>query len=618
MVRKYLFTLLMTFSACFAPEAHAALPGNTSWEVRSDTTGGNGDTLAGGAFCGNGLTPAPTAPSLTVNAGTGCTGTFFVRITYNNLRGDGPSSTETSTGAISNKAITVTSPAASTYATSYTTYIGTTTGGPYFFQATTAIGTNFTRSSTPASTVAAGPETSTAPGVDYSQQVAAQVTSANFTTAVLATTTITFVGYTPTANDVGNVVFVPALVGVATGYYQIVSFSATTWTIDRTVGAGNVGSDAICMGGALASMGQAGNAIFNLGGTVAAAHTVWIRQGSYTVGSASTNVATGCLLLSGTNGVGSSGWLVIGYATAGGRGDFTARPTLTLNQNSATVIASSAQYATIDNLILDCGSGSTGTTGISFTAAGDRAIRCKVSNSATDSFKSTSSDDYFGFDEASAFSAGDGFNCTAGALCEYCEAHGGSATGFASALGYFSFCLSYANTGSTSDGFAASSHPAIYIGCVAYGNGRHGFNQSGASNFIAGAWTNCVAEGNGVSVGTGAGWNIANNNLYAQWFSCAGYNNAGGLVTGATTYLPINLTNSSSLAQTGILAYGATAFTSATNFLLNSNSPGGAQLRALGTFGATPSGTSTGAADIGAIQHADPVRPVTTRSFRGN
>jgi hypothetical protein len=168
-------------------------------------------------------------------------------------------------------------------------------------------------------------------------------------------------------------------------------------------------------------------------------------------------------------------------------------------------------------------------------------------------------------------------------LSEFCVATGNTVTGFGG--GSCVNCLSYANSGASSDGFAVGNS-AVLDGCVAYGNGQHGFNQNGSTQ----GFHNCVAEAN-----TGAGFNLTG--FGQELLTCAGFNNTGGNLA---------ITTATHLENVGFLTGSATFFTNAAagDFSLNNTAGGGALLRGTGYPGVFPLGLTTGHTDIGAAPHA--------------
>ncbi len=172
-------------------------------------------------------------------------------------------------------------------------------------------------------------------------------------------------------------------------------------------------------------------------------------------------------------------------------------------------------------------------------------------------------------------------------------------TGFSGNGQAYINCLSYANSGATSDGFAPANL-CTCLNCVAYNNGRDGFRSTNADV----TYLNCLAEGNVVS---GAfGFNDGSARPSVLLLNCAGFNNGAAGASNVGTNL--------SGTNKGFIAGTASFFTNPGrgDFSLNTTVGGGAVARAAGTlgFGARgvfPAGLTTTYLDLGAAQHADPV-----------
>jgi len=145
--------------------------------------------------------------------------------------------------------------------------------------------------------------------------------------------------------------------------------------------------------------------------------------------------------------------------------------------------------------------------------------------------------------------------------------------------------LSYNNTGATTDGFAPGQSSSFY-NCVAYGNGRYGFNRQNGPCVIV----NCISEGN-----TTAAFS-SNNNTSPLWVINFAYD-SGFTAPATQTYYSI-----------GAIHYtGGSVFVNAAggNFALNNIAGRGALLRQAG-FATFPTGTTVGYPDIGAAQSKSP------------
>jgi hypothetical protein len=210
------------------------------WEVQL-----SGQANNGGGFRGTALFPIPAAPIITGSAtgGTVAAGTYYCRITYLGIQGgESPVSAERSvTVSGTTSSFTVNSPTDHGLGDGafWNLYTSTTSGGPYFPAAQGTIGTSKVVAVTPPTTASLGPQP---PGIDYSQQIAPQVTIDN--AAIIAITptansnTLQFTaGYTATYADVGNVVNITGGSNVNAGRYEITAYTSTTWTL---AGAGNL------------------------------------------------------------------------------------------------------------------------------------------------------------------------------------------------------------------------------------------------------------------------------------------------------------------------------------------------------------------------------------------
>ena len=193
---------------------------------------------------------------------------------------------------------------------------------------------------------AAGISTAATPtltyGVDYSQ-----TTTAHFTNSVLACTTTTCTDATSPfgANAVGNFIHITSGGGTV-GWYEIVSVSSATATLDRSAGA-SVVSGTYYLGGA-ASLGsvtanQTDLNFFSQGASTTTSAPIWWIQGgssvSYSMGQTVTTIA------------GNLSWPVqiAGFAVT--RGDAptgATRPTLAMT----TFIMTGAAYDVFENLQL--------------------------------------------------------------------------------------------------------------------------------------------------------------------------------------------------------------------------------------------------------------------------
>jgi hypothetical protein len=406
-------------------------------------------------------------------------------------------------------------------------------------------------------------------GVDYSQKSDGS-TIISFTDMVIQATTTQFKS---TANPVGknfvgNIISVTAGTGFTVQRVAITSTSGTTATCDKSLGtAGSTGGTGR-MGGALKSLGCAGSTITSGQGAI------FINSGSYTVTSATVNVAGGCFSVSGTFVA-----RIEGYATW--RGDMGTAPVLTASGiNTFTFIAQTGNNGQrLANITLD-GASATASVGINYAGAIGRKITIK--NCKGGAFTGVSFPIYINC-VATGCATTAAWNHSASATLSAligCAAYSNSFDGFTQVV-MAVFTIAANNTGI---GFTIPVNGGICINCTAYGNTGDGFVGSvgGSSQFFS-----CVAEANG-----GFGWNTTSTQKL-EGFQCADYNNTSGGFSPTDVNYVFNQ-----------IAYTATAFTNgaANDLSLNRTAAGGMLLRGTGHWGAYQSISSTGSIDVGAAQ----------------
>lgn len=164
--------------------------------------------------------------------------------------------------------------------------------------------------------------TVTSPGTDYSQQDAAQVA---FTDLVIGATTtqLTSAANPFTSAYVGNCIYISGGTGFTVGWYEILSVSGSTATMDRSVGTAASTGGTGNLGGALADYYPP---FISTSSGLGGAATFWVKAGTYT--------RTAQQVLSGTGG--TSHYLVVGYQTT--RGDNGTHPLFTTSTNSVDLI----------------------------------------------------------------------------------------------------------------------------------------------------------------------------------------------------------------------------------------------------------------------------------------
>lgn len=412
-----------------------------------------------------------------------------------------------------------------------------------------------------------------ASGTDFSQQDSKNTGASNksVTDAVaVGTGVITSATASFTAAMVGNIVYLQGGTGTLTAVWRQVTVftSATSITVDANVASGT--GITLNIGGALLSPALAC-------ASITSGNRIYVKSGTYTMTTVSTNVANGCL---------NPGAVVLiqGYGTA--RDDFGTQPLFQASGISTFTIMQSGSACVFQNIIVD-GASLTSSRGISSTAAGAHLYKCTAKNCTNNGFVTNSSQTpcvlcyATGCSTQPAFAVLNAFGCVAAA---------NTITGFSMTNGSYVYCLSYSNTGASSDGFTSGGIMSIISNCVAYGNGRDGFRPTTSSGST---YINCIAEAN-----TGFGFNA--NSLTIHLVNCATYNNTAGATNLLAGFITTNLgfiTNT-----TGTFFVNAASG----NFALNNITNQGALARAAGIPGATLDGTSTGFLDLGPIQHQDP------------
>lgn len=536
-----------------------ALAAATIWEVES----GGSDTDNGGAF-----DPSATAGMFTDGAATSATGNspVFSSASYNFVAGDVGAWVFIGAGTNWTRGWYKIASVASNNAT-----LDAAVGH--------AIQLPFTTTTTPglAPSTVDGCATTASPtgatwSIDYSQSTTARYAYTDLASAG-AGLTVSSAAKPFAKEQVGNAIVITGGTNFTAGRYVIASVAAGVATVlgpgNITTGVGANGTGG--QGGALASPGI-------VGAHLVASNKLFIKTATYTVTSASTNIAAGCYTSTATTA------LIEGYDTY--RGDLSpigaagTRPTVIASGISTFVLFTTGSFNAVRNLILD-GAGLTSSRGVSAGSAGlynllgQNFTNAAFVGTATSAIRCVAT----GCSTVSPFAV-------TGAMVA-CVAHTNTITGFGGAAGSCFWCVSYGNTGASSDGFTGTASAGVqYVNCVAYGNGRDGF-RSGSSGQ---EYVNCIAEGN-----TGIGFNITSSTAAAITLNCGAYNNTGGARVATATFQYIEL---------GFITFTASPFTNAAgaDFSLNTSAGGGASARAAGYPGVYPAGSMTGYVDVGAVQ----------------
>ena len=175
-----------------------------------------------------------------------------------------------------------------------------------------------------------GYDSTIAGGTDYSQQAAAQF---SYTDLVVATTSATSAAFPFTVAAAGNVIHILSGTGCTTGFYQVLSVSGITATLDRTAGTGTCTAR---LGGAVQTWYGAAQ------GIQSNSNTIWIRAGTY-VQTSLPGHFNGCCVTT-----------IVGYSAT--RGDLSAttayssNPLITTATNSVGLVQTCGSYYVFSNV----------------------------------------------------------------------------------------------------------------------------------------------------------------------------------------------------------------------------------------------------------------------------
>lgn len=372
------------------------------------------------------------------------------------------------------------------------------------------------------------------------------------------------------ATDIGNVIRITAGTGWTTGFYEVTAGPDGNgfMTLDRSPAATSTTGGSGSLGGALLTVGQAGAAHV-------AKNRIFLKYNAsvYSVTSASSNVAGGCLSLAA--GTSANLTSLIGYHTTRGDLDGT-RPTLQASGISSFTLVNNANNAVyVANVILDANSLTSGKA--VNVSANSVVFFCKIANCAGTPTNGGTGTIFLACEATGCssipFSGG-------GGLYAYCTAQSNSITGFNPPSGSECVgCLSINNTGASTFGFTVGQG-ARALHCVAYANG--GATGGGFSSGSGGVLANCIAEGHTTAGAMGFG-SPSSGDTGSLLINCAAYNNDTNFNTNFNSFLKI-----------GCITLTGSPFTSASggDFSLNNTANAGASCRAAG-YPTKPPGVST-------------------------
>lgn len=407
-------------------------------------------------------------------------------------------------------------------------------------------------------------------GIDYSQQASAQISFTDMVIDGTTNTKFTSAGNPVGKNFIGNVISVNSGSGFTVQRVAIVSTSGTTATCDKSLGTLSSTAGNGKLGGAILSPAIACS-------VAAISNFVFIKAGTYSITSNSTNIAGGTLLPA-NNPI----WF-IGYNTNRYFGNTDTQPVIQNNGSTITPVAGSGTFV---NITFD---GNTQTSARLSTATRPNFIYCTLKN-----YNTISNGVGGGVWLGCLFTGNSVCVISAGQAIAYCEAYGNTATPF-NAVGFvLTKCLAYSNTGASTDGFTPTNDTAIVDSCIAIANGRDGFRTGTQPMTLL----NCHAEGN-----TGFGYTCTGRGM--SRINCSAYNNTAGATSDAAVVPTVN-----QITPTGSVFIS----TANNNYSLNNLPNRGALLRQAGYFGylkgLTPRGTTVALPDIGAVQSRVPWQTV--------
>lgn len=426
-------------------------------------------------------------------------------------------------------------------------------------------------------------------GTDYSQQDSAQITYSDLAcTGTSATSSLN-----PFSSvHVGNVINISSSTGGWTaGYYEIISVSGVTATLDRSPAA--TGTSGI------GSLGGATNSPSTIASVAVGSNVVWIKSGTYNVDSpyftaSITPTPTAPRgRISGYGTVrGDSGRATLKYVGAGGGITSCLRTTngwdvIQLDANGSS-IAANGFFMNQRCSVLRCTASACSNYGINISTL-NTVQGCEVTGTAN----------------VAGISGGNY------AMILGNHIHDNTCTGIiTSTSNTISNNIIVNNTGASSDGIQVSNSCNV-IGNTVFGNGRHGLNQTGNEN-------NCnIVQGNIFAGNGGYGAvfaSVAGNRATQLNDGNAYYNNTSGTRT--------NGSDTTVNSQNGIGPYinildrllTSNPFVNSANkdFSLNRLSGGGALCIMTGYPSLFPGSSLVSYGDIGSLQSRKIIKSVGT------
>ena len=415
------------------------------------------------------------------------------------------------------------------------------------------------------------------PGTDFSQQNAAQVA---YTDLVIGSTNtqLTSSANPFSSTSPGNFINITGGSGFTTGWYEILSVSGSTATMDRAVGTASSTGGTGNLGGAFASPGQVASIWVG-------SNTMYIKKGTFSL-SSTQNVSGGRVNVNPSGATTSAPNRIYGYNTNRTATNTDVGPTLQPSAGSMTCIYCGSGSVIVYN-VLFAANGQSNCTALQFDNNPCVAEACQVTGA-------------FSFAFNNSFSTGSYINCYVN----------GAATGF-SLRQNSSSCRGCVATGCTSSGFSDNGiSGARYVRCIAANNSGYGFfsaqapseydqctsdNNSGAnghgfSGTDQSKYFNCLSTNNAKF---GFTTNQSGTNQLCRIYNCAGFNNSSGNVD--TTFG----VNESFVT----LSAGPYNNAGGGDYSLNSTSGGGTACKGTGFIQSYPGISTNSSFNIGAVQN---------------
>jgi hypothetical protein len=411
-------------------------------------------------------------------------------------------------------------------------------------------------------------------GLDFSQLDPPFDTGTNLTVDAVTNTDVTPDAHAASSDDVGNIIQITGGAGFTTGFYEILSIQGgTKWRLDRSPAATGTSGGTWALGGALASPGKTG-------GAMVAGNKAYQKAGTYTVTSATPNIAGGCVTMpAGASAANTSKWF--GYQTT--RGDGGTKPIIKADGVITTfTLLTTGTNNHVENVEVD-GNSRTSSRGFFAGSTNSRFYRCTAKNCTNNGFSANTGNNWAVHCDATGCATQPVF---ANLSCKYCVAYNNSVNAFSSVSGtIWESCFALNTTGV---GFTVVGSGTSGSHCTANACSTAGFSRTAAAGVSS--LMNCLAANSGAYGYTG---NAADDNFYL--YNCAGYNNTSGNVN--SSVIP-------AAQQIGFVALSANPFNNAAggDFSLNMTAGGGNDARQGGIPGAFPGVSTTGYPDIGAVQ----------------